>query len=112
MGYEYLSKDGANVVVSVLGEEKNFQLLAVCDFTSTRKRSSCIYLNEETDEIVLYTKGADSIITNLLSQDSLNSETKAVTQEKVDEFSEIGLRTLFVAQRVLGVSEFEEWKET
>lgn len=51
-----------------------YKLLNVCEFTSTRKRMSCIFRNMQTDKIELMTKGADSVIEALLTTESLNSE--------------------------------------
>lgn len=45
-----------------------YKLLNVCEFTSTRKRMSCILRNLDTNEILLMTKGADSVIEALLSE--------------------------------------------
>ena len=73
MGYEYKSKEGPKVVISVFGKPKEFVLLATCEFTSTRKRASCIYKTPE-GEILLLTKGADSVIYELLSEDSKASD--------------------------------------
>lgn len=48
---------------------KQFKLLNVCEFTSTRKRMSCIFKNED-GEIILMCKGADSVIEDRLSPES------------------------------------------
>ena len=43
-----------------------YQLLNVCEFTSTRKRMSCIFRDPQGN-LVLMCKGADSVIEELLS---------------------------------------------
>jgi magnesium-transporting ATPase (P-type) len=43
-----------------------YMLLHVLDFTSERKRMSVIVRDLQTQKILLLTKGADSIISNLL----------------------------------------------
>ena len=56
-----------NLVLQVKGGDNlSFKLLNVCEFTSTRKRMSCIFMKPD-GEIVLMTKGADSVIYELLS---------------------------------------------
>lgn len=45
----------------------------VCEFTSTRKRMSCIVKNED-GEIILMCKGADSVIEERLSAVSRESD--------------------------------------
>lgn len=57
-----------------------------CEFTSTRKRMSCIYRDPQ-GRIVLMCKGADAIVKDRLSQDSLNGTVYRNTQEYVDEFA-------------------------
>jgi phospholipid-transporting ATPase len=61
-----------------------YQLLNICEFTSTRKRMSCIFRNIQTNEIELMTKGADSVIEALLTQESLDSEEFQTTKKNVD----------------------------
>ena len=47
--------------LNALGSKKNFQLLNVFELNSTSKRMSVI-LQDKRNNIILYTKGADSII--------------------------------------------------
>lgn len=44
----------------------------MCEFTSTRKRMSCIF-RDPNGQILLMCKGADSVIEELVSQSSKNS---------------------------------------
>lgn len=60
-----------------------FELLNVCEFTSTRKRMSVI-VKDEDGKIILMCKGADSVILERLSQASLESEVLTKTQICVD----------------------------
>jgi len=75
-GYEF--KDQIDDKYIILDKRNNkeleYQLLNVCEFTSTRKRMSCILRDLQTNEIILMTKGADSVIESLLTKESLNSE--------------------------------------
>ena len=69
-GYEFIKRDGEdNIHVKLpTGEIIEYKLLNVCEFTSTRKRMSCIFECPNRDhrksekEIVIMTKGADSIM--------------------------------------------------
>lgn len=75
--FEFLGEnEGVTRVRIGEGEENILEVtkLADCEFTSTRKRASTIYNIGGT--ITLFTKGADSIIEELLSEDSLSSEYK------------------------------------
>ena len=53
----------------------------------------------EDPQIVLYTKGADSVIYGLLNY-SLSEETSADTQDLLNKYARLGLRTLCLAKRV------------
>ena len=49
-----------------------FKLLNICEFTSTRKRMSCIF-RTEYGKILLMCKGADSVIEERLTSSCINS---------------------------------------
>ena len=53
----------------------------------------------EDPQIVLYTKGADSVLYGLLDY-SLSEETSAVTQDLLNKYGRLGLRTLCLTKRV------------
>ena len=78
-----------------------FKLLNVCGFNSTRKRMSVI-VRDPSGKIILMCKGADSVIMERLSESSRNGDVLSKTQDYVDEYAEEGLRTLFLAERVIG----------
>ena len=86
------------------GEDVNFEKLQIIEFSSDRKRETIIVKNPE-GKIILYCKGADSIIEQRLSK---NSNSQILTQSKyyVDKFSAQGLRTLFVAMKVISNKEY------
>ena len=70
-GYEFVERDAdENLVIQTNnGKRLVYKLLNVCEFTSTRKRMSCIFRKPD-GEILLMCKGADSIIYDLLSEES------------------------------------------
>jgi magnesium-transporting ATPase (P-type) len=49
-----------------LRKTHKFELLHVCEFSSTRKRMSVV-LRKDDGQLILYCKGADSIIADILS---------------------------------------------
>ena len=94
-GFEFMGKDiNDNVLINEfhidpvtqakkgLRREHRFQLLHVCEFNSTRKRMSVV-MKKSTGEIMLYCKGADSVITEFLHAESLNSEIKKKSDDYV-----------------------------
>jgi magnesium-transporting ATPase (P-type) len=52
-------------------------------------------------KIILFTKGADAIVKDLLSEESVHSEAYLESQKHVDKFALTGLRTLFLAYKEL-----------
>lgn len=111
-GFIFKDRDAdENIVIEdkINNRDIKYQLLNICEFTSTRKRMSCIFKTPE-GEIVCMTKGADSVITELLTNESLEGE-HLVTQPIVDDFARIGLRTLYLAERTIPQSEYDTWAE-
>ncbi|KAL5104389.1 putative phospholipid-transporting ATPase VA [Taenia crassiceps] len=84
------------------------EVLKVLPFTTKRKRMSIIIRHPNTDEIVLYCKGADSVILPLLDPQKGQS-FKSSTEERLNGYSRSGLRTLVMAKRVLLESEYQKW---
>lgn len=112
-GYEFKDKDiDDNVVIlnRKTGEETKYKLLGVCEFSSDRKRQSCIY-EKEDGEIFLMCKGADSVIEKLLSEESRSSEVHRKTEEYVNLFAREGLRTLYLAERKIDKDFYEQWEK-
>lgn len=68
-----------------------------------------VIVKDEDNRIRLICKGADSIVTGILSEESKNSDLFKLTQDQVDEWADEGLRTLFIAERIIPVSEFDHW---
>uniref|UniRef100_A0A8C8AMB2 Phospholipid-transporting ATPase n=1 Tax=Otus sunia TaxID=257818 RepID=A0A8C8AMB2_9STRI len=95
-----------------------FQLLHILPFDSVRKRMSVVVRHPVSNSVVVYTKGADSVMMDLLRTASEvgtnNSEMeqkkiKERTQKHLDDYARRGLRTLCVAKKVLSDAEYAEW---
>ncbi|XP_053574562.1 phospholipid-transporting ATPase VB isoform X1 [Bombina bombina] len=94
-----------------------FDLLYTLGFDSVRKRMSVVIRHPITGEIIVYTKGADSVIMDLLddpSKANINEEKKlrkiqARTQRHLDWYARDGLRTLCIARKVLSEEDFQRW---
>ena len=112
-GYEFKGFDKSDnllVLEKSTGQTLKYQLLNVCEFNSTRKRMSVI-VKDPKGKIIVMCKGADSVILERLSKESLAGEVLRQTQEYVDQFAEEGLRTLFLAERVVGQDEYNAWNK-
>lgn len=59
-----------------------------------------------SNDFILYTKGADSIILDRADKENLSIPE---TVKNLADYGRIGLRTLLLAERMLSKKEFEGW---
>uniref|UniRef100_A0A3Q1G781 ATPase phospholipid transporting 8B3 n=1 Tax=Acanthochromis polyacanthus TaxID=80966 RepID=A0A3Q1G781_9TELE len=107
LGWVFLSRTRDFIVVSELGVTRQYQLLAVLDFTSQRRRMSV--LREPEGGLKLYCKGADIVILDRLQKDCPYQER---TERALELFAEACLRTLCVAVRSVPEASWEQWSKT
>ncbi|KAG3262441.1 putative ATPase phospholipid transporting 10A (putative) [Ictidomys tridecemlineatus] len=96
-----------------------FELLHTLGFDSIRKRMSVVIRHPLTDEINVYTKGADSVVMDLLlpcsSDDARGkhqNKIRSKTQNYLNLYAMEGLRTLCIAKRVLSKEEYACWLQS
>uniref|UniRef100_A0AAX7VVQ7 Phospholipid-transporting ATPase n=1 Tax=Astatotilapia calliptera TaxID=8154 RepID=A0AAX7VVQ7_ASTCA len=82
------------------------QLLHILPFDSNRKRMSVVVRHPLTGQVVVFTKGADSVIMDLTE---VYSHIKEKTQKHLDAYAREGLRTLCIAKKVLKEDEYDLW---
>ena len=70
-----------------------------------------VIIRDMDGTIRLLCKGADSVILERLSDDSRHGQVLAETQNCVNICAEEGLRTLFLAEKVISEKEYKEWNE-
>merc|ERR1712000_272779 len=104
-GYKCVARKPRSVIVEAHGRELEYELLAVCEFNSTRKRMSTIYRCPD-GKIRCYCKGADTVILERLNDQNPHVEA---TLRHLEEYASEGLRTLCLAMREIPDQEFEEW---
>jgi phospholipid-translocating ATPase len=107
VGYTVLGNSTDGIRLNVMGEERTFKVLNTLEFNSTRKRMSAI-IRMPDNRIILYCKGADSIIYSRLKRGE-QSELRRTTAEHLEMFAREGLRTLCIARRELGEEQYQEW---
>ncbi|XP_060692846.1 phospholipid-transporting ATPase VB isoform X1 [Hemiscyllium ocellatum] len=96
------------------GDLLTFEVLHTLAFDSTRKRMSVIVKHPLTEEIIMYTKGADSAIMDLLAVSAKEEKHRQITletQKYLDMYANDGLRTLCIAKKVLSTSEYKKWAD-
>ncbi|KAG7498592.1 phospholipid-transporting ATPase IC [Solea senegalensis] len=104
-GYVFLSRTQDTITIREMEQESTYQMLALLDFNSDRKRMSII-LKFPDGRIRLYCKGADTVIYERLSP---NSKYKDITQTALDEFANETLRTLCLCYKDISAAEYEAW---
>ena len=88
--------------------ERFYEVLNVLEFNSTRKRMSVVVRDPE-GKLMLFTKGADSVIYERLSQAPGVNVHRDVTAQHMDEFAQAGLRTLCLAYAPVDEKFYAAW---
>ncbi|XP_067887118.1 phospholipid-transporting ATPase IC [Heterodontus francisci] len=105
LGFVLLSRTQNAITISELDIKRTYQVLAMLDFDSNRKRMSII-VREPEGNIKLYCKGADMVIYERLHPNSPNRDS---TEEALMEFADETLRTLCLSYKDISEAEFAEW---
>ncbi|KAI1840843.1 hypothetical protein JX266_012925 [Neoarthrinium moseri] len=105
LGYKFVARKPRAVIIEVDGKQYEYELLAVCEFNSTRKRMSTIYRCPD-GKIRCYTKGADTVILERLNESNPHVDATLI---HLEEYASEGLRTLCLAMREIPENEFQEW---
>ncbi|XP_068599691.1 phospholipid-transporting ATPase VA [Brachionichthys hirsutus] len=94
----------------------SFELLHTLGFDSTRKRMSVVVRHPLTDQITVYTKGADSVVMDLVKPpdpgSSKGKRQKKIfnrTQNYLNLYAVDGLRTLCIAKKILSEEQYACW---
>ncbi|KAL6097333.1 atp8b1 [Pungitius sinensis] len=106
-GYVFLSRTQDTITIREMEQEKTYEMLALLDFNSDRKRMSII-LRFPDGRIRLYCKGADTVIYERLSPNSKHKET---TQTDLDVFANATLRTLCLSYKDISAADYEAWAQ-
>ncbi|XP_073997517.1 ATPase phospholipid transporting 8A1 isoform X3 [Rhodnius prolixus] len=107
MGFIFDTRTPNSVEIMALGNRERYEILNVIEFTSSRKRMSVIAKTPE-GKIVLYCKGADSVIYERLAKNKQNYKDE--TLRHLEEFASAGLRTLCFAMAELMPEDYSEWQ--
>ncbi len=101
-------RDSDSVHITVCGVLEKYKVLQVLDFNSDRKRMTVVLRNMQTNALLMLVKGADEV----LEDKFLKTEATVLgtTNEHLNQFACVGLRTLMFAQRLISDVEFFEWR--
>jgi len=108
LGFKLISRTTDEVVIQVAGEPKPrvYDILAVLEFNSDRKRMSIITRSRHDGRVVLMCKGADSV---MLARAVPGQAIVGPIDEHLEEMSRAGLRTLVIGEKLLADQEYEAW---
>jgi phospholipid-translocating ATPase len=95
IGFSFLKRTSNAVMVNILGEDQTFIVLHVMEFNSDRKRMTVILkpppaMNLPDGDVLLFCKGADSVIFERLSDDA-DADFKSITLSHLETFANEGL---------------------
>ncbi|CCF60418.1 hypothetical protein KAFR_0K00630 [Kazachstania africana CBS 2517] len=110
LGYKFIIRkpNSVTVLLEESDEEKEYELLNICEFNSTRKRMSALFRFPD-GSIKLFCKGADSVILERL--DGNNNMYVDATLRHLEDYASEGLRTLCLAIRDVPEEEYQKWSK-
>uniref|UniRef100_A0A665W3Y8 Phospholipid-transporting ATPase n=1 Tax=Echeneis naucrates TaxID=173247 RepID=A0A665W3Y8_ECHNA len=109
-GFTLMARTPDSVTVRLpTGNDLVFEVLDTLAFDSNRKRMSVLVRHPITGEYVLYTKGADYAIMELLGTPVSQKNVAADTQYHLDCYAKEGLRTLCFTKKVVSGNVYESW---
>ena len=112
IGYEMISRSSEDITIfnKILNRNETFEVLWELPFTSDRKRMSMIV--RDGDKIMLYSKGADSI---MLPRVKLHSEEdmdhQKMTEDHLHKFASEGLRVLVICFREISEEKYKTFSD-
>lgn len=102
-----------HILVNTVGDGQiEFEVLKILPFDSNRKCMSVVVRQTGKQELILFTKGADTSVMPVLlpiKNDRSEMEFREKTQQHLDFYAKQGLRVLVMAKRHLKPTEFTEW---
>ncbi|KAI3506322.1 hypothetical protein L1887_28679 [Cichorium endivia] len=107
-GFMLMERTSGHIVIDIQGERQRFNVLGMHEFDSDRKRMSVI-LGYPNGTVKVIVKGADTSMFTIIDK-SFDLDVIRATESHLHSYSSIGLRTLVVGMRELGVPEFEQWQ--
>ena len=70
-----------------------------------------IVRDNDTNQIMVLTKGADTILLPLVKDDVQNNQMKEVTTKHLQQYANEGLRTLLLCHKTIDEPEYREWSK-
>nr|CAD1820272.1 unnamed protein product [Ananas comosus var. bracteatus] len=100
-----IGKNGNIIEINFNGSILQYEVLDILEFTSDRKRMSMVVKDCQTGKIFLLSKGADEAIFPC----SNSGQQIRTFMDAVEQYAQLGLRTLCLGWRELKEDEYIEW---
>ncbi|XP_050206002.1 phospholipid-transporting ATPase 2 [Mercurialis annua] len=101
----FVRKNGNILEMRYSSSVLNYEVLDILEFTSDRKRMSIVVRDCQNGKILLLSKGADEAIFPCAAA----GQQTRMFNEAVEQYAQLGLRTLCLAWRELNEYEYQEW---
>ncbi|KAL3818984.1 hypothetical protein ACJIZ3_004889 [Penstemon smallii] len=101
----FVNKNGNFVDIKFNASTIQYEVLDILEFTSDRKRMSIVVKDSQSGKIILLSKGADEAIL----PHAYTGQQVRTYAEAVEQYAQLGLRTLCLAWRELEDEEYQEW---
>ncbi|XP_031255329.1 phospholipid-transporting ATPase 2 [Pistacia vera] len=101
----FVNKNANIVEIRFNASVLHYEVLEILEFTSDRKRMSVVVRDCQSGKIILLSKGADEAV---LPYAHAGQQTRSFI-EAVEQYSQLGLRTLCLAWCELREDEYAEW---
>ena len=108
-GFTVMGRQNDMLIINCQGIERRYSIMNTLEFNSTRKRMSAIVRMPEGN-IVLFCKGADSIIYSRLTKGE-QASLRNTTGEHLEMFAREGLRTLCIAKKDISEEDYQVWNK-
>jgi len=95
MGFSLIERTQRGVVLLIQGVRKEYEVLNILEFNSSRKRMSAIVRMPDSGRIILFCKGADNVIYSRLAREQ-NPDIRTATLRDLDVFSNEGMLYSFL----------------
>lgn len=107
-GFVFVQHVGGVTTILADGKPLEFKVLETIEFDSTRKRMSII-VRGPGGQVVVYSKGADSIMFGRLANDARTKAEQEALGMDLDAFAATGLRTLVMCAKTVPEDEYADW---
>ena len=115
-GFTFISRENNIIAIEIYDYEndkkefREFEILKKFDFDSERQRSSIIVKDKKTNKIILYIKGSDQKIFNLINDFSTQNLFE-ISKQHLEQFACEGLRTLCYSFKYIDEKEYNLWSK-